>query len=101
MIRIITFLIVFLTKVDFPIFQINVSKTSSYKFSYKRYCYYCQEAIMKKSVQLNCIVTDSEGLDDGQIFFGIACCQEKGSIVCKNRQTEEAKSKVHIFVYKI
>ena len=57
--------------------------------------------IMKKFLQLNCIAIGLEVLDDGPNFFGTACCQERCSIVCKNRQPEEAKTKVYIFVYKI
>ena len=56
---------------------------------------------MKKFVQLNCTVIGSDVLDDRPIFFGIALCQERGNIICKNRRTEEAKTKVYIFVYKI
>ena len=56
---------------------------------------------MKKFVQLKCIVIDFEVLDDGPMFLGIARCQERGSVVCKNRRTEEAETKVYIFVYKI
>ena len=56
---------------------------------------------MKKFIQLNCIVIGLEVLDDARIFFGIARCQERGSIVCKNRRTKEAKTKVYIFLYKI
>ena len=41
-----------------------------------------------------------EVLDDGPIFSGIVHCQERGSIICKHRRTEEAKTKVYIFVYK-
>ena len=48
---------------------------------------------MKKLVQLNCIVIGFKGLDGGPIFYSVACCQERGSIVYKNRRTEEAKTK--------
>ena len=100
MIRIITFLKVFLKKVDFSMSQINVPKASPQEFS-KNTCHYCPEAIMKKFVMLTCIVIGLKVLDDGPLFFGIAHCQERGSIVCKHRRTEEAKTKVYIFVYKI
>ena len=56
---------------------------------------------MKKLVQLTCIVIGLEFLDNGPMFFGIARFKETGSIVCKHRQSEEAKTKVYIFVYKI
>ena len=52
-------------------------------------------------MQLNCVDIGWKMLDDEPIFFGIASCQERGSIVCKNRLTEEAKTKVYIFVYEI
>ena len=52
-------------------------------------------------MQLNCVDIGWKMLDDRPIFFGIASCQERGSIVCKNRLTEEAKTKVYIFVYEI
>ena len=97
MIRIITFLKVFLKKVDFSKSQINVPKA---KFS-KNTCHYCPEAIMKKFVMQTCIVIGLNVLDDGPLFFGITCCQERGSIVCKHRRTEEEKTKMYIFVYKI
>ena len=100
MIRIITFLKVFLKKVDFSMSQINVPKASPQKFS-KNTCHYCPEAIMKKFVMLTYIVIGLKVLDDGPLFFGIARCQERCSIVCKHRRTEEAKTKVYIFVYKI
>ena len=45
---------------------------------------------MKKFLQLTCIVSGFEFR-----------CQERGSIVCKHREREEAKTKVCIFVYKI
>ena len=47
------------------------------------------------------MVINLEVLYDGPNFLGIACCQEKGSIFCKDRQTGEAKTKVYISVYKI
>ena len=100
MIRIITFLKVFLKKVDFSMSQINVPKASPQKFS-KNTCHCFPEAIMKKFVMLTCIVTGLKVLDDGPLFFGLTRYQERGSIVCKHRRTEEAKTKVHIFVYKI
>ena len=56
---------------------------------------------MKKFIQLNCIVIGLEVLDDAPIFFGIVRCQERGNIVCKNRRTKEAKTKVYILFYKI
>ena len=56
---------------------------------------------MKKFVQLTCTVIGLEFLVDGPIFFGIARCQKRGSIVCKHRRMEEAKTKIYIFVYKI
>ena len=56
---------------------------------------------MKKFAQVTCMVINLEVLYDGPIFLGIARCQGKGSIFCKHRRTEEAKTKVHIFVYKI
>ena len=39
-------------------------------------------------------------LDEGRIFSGIVPCQERGSFVCKHRQTEEAKTIIYIFFYK-
>ena len=39
-------------------------------------------------------------LDKGPIFSGIVPRQERGSFVCKHRQTEEAKAIVYIFFYK-
>ena len=51
---------------------------------------HCPEVIMKKFIQLTCIVTDSEVLDDGPIFSSTARCQERNCFVCKHRQTEEA-----------
>ena len=80
--------------------QINVPKASSQEFS-KNTCHYCPEGIMKKFVMLTCIATGLKVLDEGLLIFGKAHCQEKGSIVCKHRRTEEAKTKVYIFVYKI
>ena len=56
---------------------------------------------MKKFVQLTCIVIGWKVLDDAPLFFGMARCQERGSIVCKHRWTEDAKTKVYIFVYKV
>ena len=96
MIRIITFLKVFLKKVDFSMSQINVPKASPQKFS-KNTCHYCPEAIMKKFVMLTCIVIGLKVLDDGPLFFGIARYQERGSIVCKHRRTEEGKNEsIHL-----
>ena len=48
----------------------------------------------KKFEQLAYIGTGLEILDDGPIFSDIARCQERGSFVCKRRQTEEAKTKL-------
>ena len=39
-------------------------------------------------------------LDEGRIFSGIVPRQERGSFVCKHRQTEEAKTTIYIFFYK-
>ena len=61
-------------------------------------CHYCLEAIMEKFVQLTCVVIVLQDLDDGLIFSGIACREERESFVCNYRQTEEAKMKVYIFV---
>ena len=36
-------------------------------------------------------------LDEGRIFSGIVPRQERGSFVCKHRQTEEVKAIVYIF----
>ena len=49
---------------------------------------------MKKFVQLTCTVIGLEFLVDGPIFFGIARCQKRGSIVCKDRRIEGAKTKI-------
>ena len=76
--------------------QINVPKASPQEFP-KNTCHYCPEAIMKKFVMLTFIVIGLKVLDDVPLFFGIAHCQERGSIVCKHRRTEE----LYIFVYKI
>ena len=56
---------------------------------------------MKKFLLLTCIVLDLEILNDGSIFAGIVRRQERGNIVCKHRRTEEAKTKLYIFAYKI
>ena len=93
MIRVITSLKVFLKKVDFPMSQINVPKALPQTFS-KHTCHYCPEAIMKKFVVLTCIVIGLNVLDDGPLFFGMARFQERGSIVCEHRRTEEAKTNV-------
>ena len=69
MIRIITFLKVFLKKVDFSMSQINVPKASPQEFS-KNTCHYCPEAIMKKFVMLTCIAIGLKVLDDRPLFFG-------------------------------
>ena len=55
---------------------------------------------MKKFVQLTCIAIPIEVFDDGPIFSSIACRQARDSFVSKYRQTEVAKTKVSIFVYK-
>ena len=47
----------------------------------------------EKFKELAYIATGLEVLDDGPIFSDIACCQERGSFVCKHRQTEGAKTK--------
>ena len=101
MIKIITLLIVFLKRVDFP--RPHYCSKSFIIEIFKTYftCHYCPEAIMKKFAQVTCMVINWEVLYDGPIFLGIARCQEKGSIFCKHRRTEEAKTKVHISVYKI
>ena len=56
---------------------------------------------MKKFLQLTYIIIGLEFLDSWSIFSGIARRQERDSFVCKHRQTEEAKTKVFIFVYEI
>ena len=56
---------------------------------------------MKKFVQLTYIAIGLEVLDDGPIVFGKARRQERGGFICKHRRTEEMKTKVYIFVYKI
>ena len=48
----------------------------------------------EKFKELAYIATGLEVLDDGPIFSDIACCQERRSFVCKNRQTEGAKTKL-------
>ena len=55
----------------------------------------------KKFEQLIYIGTGLEILDDRPKFSDTARCQERGSFVCKNRQTEEAKTKLEIFDLKI
>ena len=62
---------------------------------------HCPEAIMKKLAQLTCIVIDLEVLDDGPIFSGVSSRQESDYFVCKHRRTEEAMTKVCIFVYEV
>ena len=64
-------------------------------------CRYCPGTIMKKFAQPTCIVTGSEVLDDGLMFSATARSQERWNCVCTHRQTEEAKTKIYIFVYKI
>ena len=81
--------------------QINVAKAFTIEIFKTYFTCHCPEAIMKKLVQVNCIAIGLEVLDDGPIFFGIARCQERGNIVCKNRRTKEAKTKVYILFYKI
>ena len=44
-----------------------------------------------KFEQLAYITTGLEVLNDGPKFSDIACCQERGSFVCKHRQTEARK----------
>ena len=56
---------------------------------------------MKKIVQLTYIAIGLEVFVDGPTFFGITSHQERDSFVYKHRRTEEAKTKVYIFVYKI
>ena len=48
----------------------------------------------EKFKQLAYIATGLEVLDDGLILSDIARCQERGSFVCKHRQTEGAKTKL-------
>ena len=42
---------------------------------------------------LHCHWLDEKVLDDGLLFFGIARCQERGSIVCKHRRIKKRKRK--------
>ena len=67
MVRIITFLIVFFKKVDFPMSQINVSKTLSQKVS-KHIVIIAKKPLWKGSYSGTAL------LHDGQILFGIARC---------------------------
>ena len=53
---------------------------------------------MKKFVQLTYIVIGLEVYDDGPTFLGVVRFQERGSIVCKQRRTEEAKTSVHLYL---
>ena len=92
MIRIITFLKVFLKKVDFSMSQINVPKASPQEFS-KNTCHYCPEAIMKKFVMLTCIVIGLKVLDDGPLFFGIARCQERVALFVNIDEQKKRKRK--------
>ena len=48
----------------------------------------------EKFEQLAYIATGLEVLDNGPRFSDIARCQERGSFVCKHRQTEGAKTKL-------
>ena len=48
----------------------------------------------EKFKQLAYIATRLEVLDNGPRFSDIAYCQERGSFVCKHRQTEGAKTKL-------
>ena len=92
---------ILLKKVDSPfvmvVSQIDIPNTFKTCFT----CHYCPEALMKKFVQLNCIVIGLKVLDDGPIFFGIVCRQERGGFICKYRWKEDAKTKVYKSVYKI
>ena len=92
MIRIITFLKVFLRKVDFSMSQINVPKASPQELS-KNTCHYCPEFIMKKFVMLTCIVIGLKVLDDGPLFFGIAHCQERGVLFVNIDEQKKQKRK--------
>ena len=55
----------------------------------------------EKFAQLTCIIIGLEVLGDGAIFSGIARRQERCSFVFRHRRTEESKTKLYIFVYKI
>ena len=59
-------------------------------------CYYCPKVIIKKFLQLTCIV---KALGDGSIFSSTSHFQERISFVCKHRRTEEPKTTVYIFVH--
>ena len=48
----------------------------------------------EKFEKLAYIATGLEVLDNGPRFSDIARCQERGSFVCKHRQTEGAKTKL-------
>ena len=48
----------------------------------------------EKFEQLAYITTGLKVLDNGPRFSDIARCQERGSFVCKHRQTEGAKTKL-------
>ena len=48
----------------------------------------------EKFEQLAYITTGLEVLDNGPRFSDIVRCQERGSFVCKHRQTEGAKTKL-------
>ena len=77
----------------------NIPKTFPKKiFKTSSTCHYFPEAIMKKFVQLTCVVIYLKVLDGGSIFFGIAHCQERGSSVWRRK---EENTKVYIFAYKI
>ena len=56
---------------------------------------------MKKFLQLTYILIGLQVLDDGTIFSCLVCFQERVGLLCKHRRTEETKTKVNIFVYKI
>ena len=106
LIRIITFWDNILKESWFSVSYDYVSNWYSKNFSIEVFktcfiCHYCPEAIMKKFAQLTCTVIGSEALDDEPMFSGIAHSQERWSFACKQRQTEDTKTKVFIFVYKI
>ena len=52
----------------------------------------------EKVLTTDCIVIVLKFLDERPIFSGTVPRQERGSFVCKHRQTEEAKAIVHIFL---
>ena len=68
------------------IFHMNIAKNFSIEiFKTCFTCHYFLKVIMKKFVQLSCIVICSEVRDYGPIFSGIVHRQERGSFVCKHR----------------